>query len=205
VVLAESAPKRFATEKRSITSVGRIQITRAWPMPGIPPSTAERIQSDSLGLALADLGRRYPRMMARWISVYVQNRYPRGHSIRLLQPVQAGRWLRTLERAILLANAALPPDDERRLQWRVHHAPASRSRLSAAEQVAHWQSRIPASALWASTRPGSTLGAGTPPYGTLDIWIRPPTTADAGTKQGWRRRGGSALELGAYYALLTLG
>lgn len=205
VLQASSAPKRFSTEGRTVLVIGRIRITRAWPIPGIPPSAAERIQSDSLGLALAELGRRYPRLMACWINLYLQNRYPRGHSIRLLQPVPARLWLELLQRAILRANAGLPTADERILQLMVHHAPAPRSRLNAAEQLAHWKSCVPVQATWTSTRPGSALGAGTPPYGTLDTFIRPPATADAGSKKGWGRQGGSALELGAYYAFLTLG
>lgn len=199
------APKRVSEEARSNVSIGRVRIERSWPLPGLPPATAERIQGDSLGLALAKLGVRYPRLLAKWVSLYAQYRYPRAHAMRLLHPSQAAWWLRVLLRASTEANANLHSDDEHFLQIIAQHSPAKRSRQSPSAQRVHWQAAVPDEILWTTTQDGkASPSTGTPPYGTLHVWIRPPHSADAGSHQDWGRRGGSALELAAYYALLTL-
>lgn len=202
---AAQAPKRFSEETRSTVTIGRVRIERCWPLPGLPPATAERVQSDNLGLSLAKLGTRYPRLLAKWLSLYAQYRYPRAHSMRFISPSLAAGWLRVLLRATTGANANLRATDEHFLQVMVQHSPAKRSRQSASAQRAHWQAVVPDEILWA---PAPALDAeaststGTPPYGTLNIWIRTPRSADAGSRHDWHRRGGSALELAAYYAMI---
>lgn len=205
ILHAAQAPKRFSEEARSIVTIGRVRIERSWPLPGLPPATAERIQGDSLGLALTRLGVRYPRLLAKWVSLYAQYRYPRAHAMRLLQPAQAAWWLRVLLRATRGANTNLRTDDEHFLQIMAEHSPAKRSRQGPSAQRAHWQAVVPDEILWTTIQDGeASPSTGTPPYGTLYVWIRPPRSADAGSRQDWGRRGGSALELAAYYALLTL-
>lgn len=203
ILKAAQAPKRFSGEARSTVTIGRVHIDRSWPLPGLPPATAERVQGDNLGLALASVGTRYPRLLAKWLSLYAQFRYPRAHSMRLLSPAQAAWWLRVLLRATAGANTNVRPDDEHFLQIMALHSPAKRSRQSPSAQRAHWQAVVPDEILWAAAHEAdASASTGTPPYGTLNIWIRPPRSADAGSRQDWGRRGGSALELAAYYAMI---